>query len=140
MTAVAAAAAQAAPLVVRNLVHWLETGEVPDGLFTDDVFCDLTVPTWRLQARGADAVPAMRARATRRRDGCRALDTTRRPLVSCWSGRRSGTSTATTGTAARCCAPTSPTTRSRPYPSYCTGDWSTAHRARHAAEVTLLRP
>ena len=37
-----------------ELVRWLETGVRPDGMFAADVFADLTVPQWRLQAEGAD--------------------------------------------------------------------------------------
>ena len=39
--------------LARLLVEFLETGHVPDGLFTPDVFCDFTMPKWRLQAEGA---------------------------------------------------------------------------------------
>jgi hypothetical protein len=50
-----------APPVVHKLVHWLETTEVPDGLFADDAFIDLTLPRWRVQAAGRDATVAVRA-------------------------------------------------------------------------------
>ncbi len=43
-----------------RLIRFLETGEVPAGLFTDDVFCDFTMPRWRLQAQGRAAVVEMR--------------------------------------------------------------------------------
>lgn len=46
----------------RHLIEFLETGKVPDGLFTDDVFCDFTMPRWRLQARGRESVVEMRRR------------------------------------------------------------------------------
>ena len=36
----------------RKMVVFLETGTVPDGLFHPDVFLDLSLPTWRVQARG----------------------------------------------------------------------------------------
>jgi hypothetical protein len=45
-----------------RLIEFLETGEVPDGLFADDVFCDFTMPRWRLQARGRGPVVALRRR------------------------------------------------------------------------------
>ena len=39
----------------------METGAVPDGLFAADVFCDFTMPKWRLQAQGIERVVALRA-------------------------------------------------------------------------------
>lgn len=34
-----------------RFIEFLETGSVPDGLFAPDVFCDFTMPKWRLQAQ-----------------------------------------------------------------------------------------
>ena len=44
--------ADQANALARQFVTFLETGNPPDGLFTDDVFCDFTMPLWRLQAQG----------------------------------------------------------------------------------------
>lgn len=48
--------APATSATVRELadkfITFLETAEPPAGLFAPDVFCDLTVPLWRLQAQG----------------------------------------------------------------------------------------
>jgi hypothetical protein len=58
--------AQAAPFrpettqVVADLVRFLETGSVPDGLFAPDVFADLTLPQWRVQTDTAEAIIAER--------------------------------------------------------------------------------
>src|SRR3954452_5795702 len=41
-------------------IELLETGVAPDGLLAPDVFCDFTMPHWRLQSRGADELVAMR--------------------------------------------------------------------------------
>ena len=46
--------------LAQRFIEFLETGEVPDGLFTADVFCDFTLPKWRLQAAGIDGVVALR--------------------------------------------------------------------------------
>jgi hypothetical protein len=46
--------------IAARFVHFLETGEPPAGLFTSDVFCDFTLPRWRLQAQGPAAVVALR--------------------------------------------------------------------------------
>lgn len=141
MTTLATAAGlRAAPPVVRKLVRWLETGDVPPGLFTEDVFCDLTVPTWRLQAQGAEAVPALRRRShpTPGRVPRLRYDSTLTGFVLEWEEewdeqgdhwycREMLRADVVDGAIAS-------------FSVYCTGDWSTAHRARHAAQVTLIRP
>jgi hypothetical protein len=43
-----------------QLITFLETGAPPAGLFTPDVFCDFTMPQWRLQAQGLTDVTALR--------------------------------------------------------------------------------
>jgi hypothetical protein len=43
-----------------QLITFLETGAPPAGLFTPDVFCDFTMPQWRLQAQGPADVVALR--------------------------------------------------------------------------------
>ena len=42
--------------LARLFVSWLETGARPDGMFAEEVFADLSVPQWRVQAQGPDAV------------------------------------------------------------------------------------
>ena len=121
-------------------VRWLETHQVPDGLFADDVFCDLSLPHWRLQARGVEGAVALREgghpcvgtvprhrvdpTATgfvieieeRWHDG--GQDWYCRELMRCdvRDGRVSELSV------------------------YCTGDWDEARVAEHAASVDLIRP
>jgi hypothetical protein len=46
--------------VVADLIRFLETGTVPDGLFAADVFADLSLPHWRVQAATAADVIALR--------------------------------------------------------------------------------
>ncbi|MFI5915324.1 hypothetical protein [Dactylosporangium sp. NPDC051541] len=48
------------PETAARFVRWLETGEDPGDLFADDVFADLSVPQWRVQAGRAKAVMALR--------------------------------------------------------------------------------
>jgi hypothetical protein len=45
---------------VTRLMEFLETGRAPEGLFTPGVFCDFTMPLWRIQAEGLDNVVALR--------------------------------------------------------------------------------
>src|SRR5690349_25139059 len=44
----------------EKLIRFLETGDVPEGLFRPDVFLDLTMPTWRVQAASAEDLNAKR--------------------------------------------------------------------------------
>jgi hypothetical protein len=48
-------------LTVEKLVRYLETGSAPAGLFAQDVFADLTLPHWRVQAADAEGLLALRA-------------------------------------------------------------------------------
>jgi hypothetical protein len=41
-------------------VEFLRTNSAPEGLFTDDVFLDLSLPRWRLQTAGRDNLVALR--------------------------------------------------------------------------------
>jgi hypothetical protein len=43
-----------------KLITFMETGAPPEGLFTPDVFCDFTMPQWRLQAQGVEDLVALR--------------------------------------------------------------------------------
>jgi hypothetical protein len=46
---------------VAGLIRFLETGSVRDGLFAPDVFSDLSLPQWRIQAATAEQIVAIRA-------------------------------------------------------------------------------
>lgn len=52
---------RAANAVVADLIRFLETGTVPDGLFAADAFADLSLPRWRVQAATAAEIIAIRA-------------------------------------------------------------------------------
>ena len=45
---------------MQKLVRFLETNTAPDGLFAPDIFCDLSLPQWRIQVDSADAVVQVR--------------------------------------------------------------------------------
>ena len=49
-----------ATATAMKFIEFLETGKAPDGLFTDDVFLDFTLPKWRIQAQGAQQVIGVR--------------------------------------------------------------------------------
>jgi hypothetical protein len=122
------------------LVRFLESGEPEPGLFAPDVFCDLVLPCWRLQARGVEDAVALRrsGHPARGRVPRRRLDLTPTGFVleveEVWDddGER------------WCCRELF---RADVGPDgivelavYCTGDWDAARVAEHAAAVSLLRP
>jgi hypothetical protein len=124
-----------------RFIAYVETGQAPPDLYAPDVFVDLTVPQWRLQASGRDAALAVRStshpepsRVPRHR-----FDPTPTGFVLEWEE----TWTDAHGEQWYCremmradVGPEGITALS----VYCTGDWDTALVARHAAEVTLIRP
>ncbi|MFJ3789420.1 hypothetical protein [Kitasatospora sp. NPDC090091] len=122
------------------LIAFLETGTPPDGLFHPDVFCDLTVPQWRLQARGVPGLVALRrgghpvpGAVPRHR-----LDRTGTGFLleveesweqggQRWYCRELLRADVRGGAVARISV-------------YCTGDWDAEQQRRHRTEVTLLEP
>lgn len=123
-----------------KLVTFLETGVPPRGLFTADVFCDFTMPRWRLQAIGADNAVALRiaghpgpGRVPRSR-----FDATTTGFVleveeqweqdgESWYCRELFRADVSDGAISQLSV-------------YCTGDWDRARVAEHARAVRLLRP
>ena len=127
-------------VLAGKMIRFLETGEAADGLFWPDVFLDLTMPTWRIQAAGAEDLIAVRKQGhpgpgtvTRwRADPIPtgfALEFEERwnSEGQQWYAREMMRIEVTDG------AITGLTV-------YCTGDWDQARQAEHAAAVTLIRP
>jgi len=126
--------------LAERFVEFLETGDAPAGLFADDVFCDFTMPHWRLQARGLADVLGMRKHGhpspgTVPRWRC---DQTATGFVleleeawedggQRWYCREMFRADVAGGSIAELSV-------------YCTGDWDEARVAEHAAAVRLLRP
>lgn len=127
-------------LLADRFIRYLEDGTLPPRLFTPEVFCDFTVPTWRLQAEGLEAVLALRrsghpspGRVSRHR-----FDPTPTGFVleveerwdadgEQWYCRELIRADATEEGISRLSV-------------YCTGDWDSARVAEHADAVTLIRP
>ena len=127
-------------VLARKVVRFLETGDVPDGLFRPDVFLDLTMPTWRIQTAGAEDLITVRKQGhpgpgtvTRWR-----ADPTPTGFVfefeerwhsegQQWYAREMMRADVTDGAIAELTV-------------YCTGEWDEARQAEHAAAVTLIRP
>jgi hypothetical protein len=125
---------------VDRFVAFLETGAT-DGLFAPDVFADITLPHWRVQAQGAEEViaaktgfhpPAGRARVEKVLAGthCYTIKVEERweDGGEQWYCRE-----------AFLCD-LDDEGRITELGVYCTGDWDQAAVARHAEVVTLQRP
>lgn len=125
---------------VALLVRFLETGTPPAGLFTPEVFCDFTLPRWRLQAQGIPGLVELR-RAGHPGPGqvlARRCDPTPTGFVleveeewsnagESWYARELfRADVAANGEISALSV-------------YCTGDWDRSRRAQHAREVQLLR-
>lgn len=126
--------------LAAKLISFLETNTAPQGLFTEDVFCDFSLPLWRLQAEGLDDVVALRTgghpylgRVPRSR-----LDVTGTGFLlevdeeweadgRSWSCRELMRCDVTGGSVSAISV-------------YCTGDWDEAQVARHREAVRLIRP
>jgi hypothetical protein len=121
------------------MITFLETGTAPEGLFLPDAFLDLTMPTWRIQAAGAEDLIGVRkqghpgpGRVTRWRvdpipDGF-VLEFEERwdHEGQEWYAREMLRAEVAEGQVTWLTV-------------YCTGDWDQARQAEHAAAVTLIR-
>ncbi len=125
--------------LAETLVRWLETGERQDDLFADDVFSDLSVPQWRLQAVGPDAAFALREHSHPfpGRVTVESLDRTARGFLIAFEerweaeGQRWYCREMLHGTVTDA--------RVSELIVYCTGDWDEAVQRRHAEQVRLIR-
>lgn len=125
--------------LAATFVRWLETGVRPDDMFSEDVFADLSLPHWRLQASGPDAVFHLRedSHPFPGRVRVEALDHTSRGFLiqfeerwqaetQDWYCRELIHGIVTDG-------------RIAALSIYCTGDWDEEVQQRHANQVRLLR-
>jgi len=125
--------------VVAAFVAWLETGAAPDEVFAPDCFLDLTLPHWRVQADSVEGLVHIRqsSHPAPGRVRVERVDRTPSGFVlafeerwedgQSWYCREQARADVLDG-------------RITELAVYCTGDWDEAVQARHAAEVTLLRP
>lgn len=126
--------------LAEGLIVFLETGTVPDGLLAPDVFCDFTMPTWRLQAAGIEGAVALR------KNGHPGSSTVPRwrfdptPTGFVLEVEEDWTDDAGRWTCRELFRADVGDEGITELSVYCTGDWDEGQRAHHAAEVTLLRP
>jgi hypothetical protein len=125
---------------VANLVRFLETGDAADDLFAADLFADVTLPHWRLQADTAEGMLAIReaghpcagrvhvARVDRTERGfTMEFEERWRDGGQDWYCREMIRADVVGATIVDLAV-------------YCTGDWDEARQREHAAAVRLLRP
>ena len=123
-----------------DLITFLQTGKPPEHLFATDVFFDVTVPQWRVQAQGRDRAVALRlqqhpapGRVVRSR-----LDQTESGFVLEFEERwhERGHDWYAREIARADISEAGITQLS----VYCTGDWDEAREQQHRRAVHLLRP
>ena len=104
-------------------------------VFAEDVFLDMNVPTWRVQARGREAVRRSRAGRGRWRVHPGPVTATADGFVVETAIDESDTLSSRSINLIRVVDG-----RVATIVHYCTGTWDPTTRARHAREVTLLIP
>jgi hypothetical protein len=125
---------------VAGLIRFLETGQVQDGLFAPDVFTDLSLPHWRVQAATAREVIAIRAEGHHglAQVHVERVEQTARGFTiefeehwdhdgQRWYAREMIRADVTGGSIVELSV-------------YCTGDWDEARQREHAGAVALIRP
>jgi hypothetical protein len=129
-----------ATTAVAQLIRFLETGVAPDGLFMPEVFADLSLPQWRVQASGVDEVVAIRVEGHPSPGQVHVVrvDPTDRGFAIEFEERweqdgqrwycREMIRADVVGAAIS------------ELSVYCTGDWDEAKQREHAAAVRLIRP
>jgi len=125
---------------IDRLVAFLQTGAT-DGLFAPDVFADITLPHWRVQALGADELIAMKTRM--HPPGGRTHVEKVMPAPHGYTLKveerwEDGGQPWYCREAFLC--DLDELGRIIEFSVYCTGDWDEAAVADHAKTVTLIRP
>ena len=124
---------------VAEFIRFLETGVAPDGLFAPDVFADVTLPHWRVQADTAEGLLAIRKEGhpVPGRVRVERIESTERGFTiefeerwndqgQQWYAREMGRADVESATIVDLSI-------------YCTGDWDEANQREHAKAVQLLR-
>lgn len=126
--------------LAQRLVRWLETGVRDPGLFSDDVFADLTVPHWRLQAAGADATYRLREDSHPFTGSVHVegLDRTSRGFLLKFEERWEAEGQQWYCREVIHCVVAGD--RVTEIHISCTGDWDEARQRLHTEQVTLIRP
>jgi hypothetical protein len=129
-----------APPVVHEFIHFLETTDVPDGLFADDVFTDFTLPQWRIQAAGRTDSVGIRLAGHAGPSTVTRVRYDPTPSGFVVEVEEEGDAG---GEHWYCRELMRADVREEGISAlsvYCTGDWDSARVARHRVEVPLIRP
>jgi hypothetical protein len=126
--------------LAQAFVTWLETGVRPDDVFAPDVFTDLTVPHWRLQAEGVDGAFRLREEPHPYTGTVRveALDRTSRGFLLQFEERWEAEGQQWYCRELIHCVVVDGWITELAI--YCTGDWDEALQRRHAEQAHLVRP
>ena len=140
MTTTTKSARTDATTAVAQLISFLETGTVPEGLFAPNLFADLSLPHWRVQTETADAIVAeriaghpipgkVRVERVEPTDHGFTIEFEERwdHQGQHWYCREMIRADVDGDTIVEMSI-------------YCTGDWDEAKQREHAAAVTLIRP
>jgi hypothetical protein len=125
---------------VAGLISFLETNQLPEGLFAPDRFGDISLPLWRVQTRTDQEILAVRLDGHRTTGQVRIerVDRTERGFVlqfeerweaeaQRWYSREMIRADVVNGTIVELAV-------------YCTGDWDAAKQRELTATVALVRP
>ncbi len=125
--------------LARQFVTWLETGARPEEMFAEDVFADLTVPHWRVQAQGEDAAFHLREddHPFQGEVHVEALDRTSRGFLVQFEERWDAEGQRWYCRELIHCIVKDG--RIGELAIYCTGDWDEGQQQRHAERVRLVR-
>ena len=136
----AIAQGRGARVLADDLIAFLESGEPPDGLFAADVFCDFTLPHWRLQADDITGLVALRRRGhpgSSRVVRSRFNETSSGFVLEIEERWEDATGTWYCRELARADMGDAGITQ---LSIYCTGDWDAAREEEHRSTVRLIRP
>jgi hypothetical protein len=130
----------AARSLSEKMIVFLETGTVPDGLFQPEVLLDLNVPTWRLQARGAEDLARVRKDSHPWPGAVTRWRTDPTPGGFVLEFEERWHNEGQEWCAREMMRMDVVDDRIAVLTVYCTGDWDQARQREHAASVALLRP
>jgi hypothetical protein len=123
-----------------KFVTFLETGDPPDGLFRPEVFLDFTLPQWRLQVGGAEAVVQARRQSHPVAGSVPRWRCDPTPTGFVLEVEERWTDAADQWYCREMFRADATDEGISDLSVYCTGDWDSAQQERHHREVALSRP
>ena len=128
-------------VAVAGLIEFLETNTPPEGLFQPDVFCDLSLPQWRIQTDDAETIVDVRRESHPDLGRVNSWRSDPTPAGFVFEFEERWTDTRGESWYAReMIRATVRDGRISEMSVYCTGDWDRARQDEHARTVKLARP